>query len=307
MARTARSAVGGLALAGVAATSFALAAPAHADTTPLQYECTYTVLNVGAVDGDPNVSVDLDVTIPATAQVGDSLTSDVTATVTIPDSRRDSLYGLLGVREIEAVDAEAAAAIPSNTEDARNEAYFTVTGGSEPMSGTIPLSSPRVPVPTSGELVVDVSGAVDPLTLTEEGTYTVEAGDFQAYIRGYAENGDAKTSITLDCTNVSADANLGTIEVTAASEPEQPPTDDGTDDGTTPPPATDDDTPATDDGAGTGDDGAAADGGSPQRPEVVQTDDQALGTSPVLLGGLALAGAGAAALMTARRRMATQR
>ena len=36
-------------------------------------------------------------------------------------------------------------------------------------------------------------------------------------------------------------------------------------------------------------------------------DDQALGTSPVLLGGLTLAGAGAATLFAARRRLAAQR
>lgn len=218
---TTRVSAGASLVLGLGVAGIGFATPAQAVTVTQQYECTYNVLNVGEVAGESAVTVELTADIPATAQVGDTLTSDVTAKVTIPDSRRDSLYGLLAVRAIDGPDAATAAADPNNKQDARNQAGFTVSGGSSPIDGVIPLSAPLTVVPSSGELVVTATGAIAPVTLEQAGSYTVTAGDFQAYIRGYetAEGTGYKTNVTMNCTNVSADKTIATVEVTGGATP----------------------------------------------------------------------------------------
>ncbi|MGN7248024.1 hypothetical protein ACTHQ1_09895, partial [Janibacter anophelis] len=214
-----------------------MATPAQAATVTQQYECTYSVLNIGEVEGDPSVSVELTADIPAEAETGDVIESAVTATVTIPDSRRDSLYGLLAVRSVDGPNAATAAAEADsglNAQDARNQATFTISDGTESADGVMPLEVPMTDVPASGELVVTATGAIEPTELTRAGEYTITAGDFQAYIRGYGEDGGYKTNVTLNCTNVSENPQIATVSVTeGSSEPTSP---DPSDPSTTPEP-----------------------------------------------------------------------
>ena len=179
--------VTGLGMAGIAT-----AAPAQAATIDLEYTCTYTVLNVGEIDGDNAVDVQLDVALPETSQVGDEIDPDVTATVTIPDSRRDALYSLLSVRSIDGPGEEEAAAEDGglNASSARNEAQFSLSDGTEAQAGSIPLEIPMTEVPDAGDLEVTATGVADAVTLEQAGTYTLTAGDFQG------TSGDTTTTAT---------------------------------------------------------------------------------------------------------------
>ena len=87
-----------------------------------------------------------------------------------------------------------------NTKNARNQADFTLTNGTESADGIMPLEVPVTAVPESGDLTVSATGAVEPVKAEVPGTYTIEAGDFQAYIRGYsnADGTGYKTNITMD-------------------------------------------------------------------------------------------------------------
>mgnify|MGYP007004568546 CR=1 FL=1 len=44
----------------------------------------------------------------------------------------------------------------------------------------MPLEVPVTAVPESGDLTVSATGAVEPVKAEVPGTYTIEAGDFQA-------------------------------------------------------------------------------------------------------------------------------
>ncbi|MDN5896773.1 MAG: hypothetical protein L0H93_22480, partial [Nocardioides sp.] len=149
-----RLSAGAALVTGLGMMGIATAVPAQAATVDLDYDCTYTVLNVGEIDGDNAVGVQLDVALPETAQVGDVIDPSVTATVSIPDTRRDSLYDLLDVRAIDGPgEAEAAAEDGGlNASSARNEANFSLTDGSETRNGIIPLQIPMTDVPDAGDL-----------------------------------------------------------------------------------------------------------------------------------------------------------
>lgn len=294
-----------------------MATPAQAATVTQQYECTYSVLNIGEVEGDPSVSVELTADIPTEAETGDVIESAVTATVTIPDSRRDSLYGLLAVRSVDGPNATDAAAEDGglNSQNARNQATFTISDGTESADGVMPLEVPMTDVPASGELVVTATGAIEPTELTRAGEYTITAGDFQAYIRGYGEDGGYKTNVTLNCTNVSENPQIATVSVTegeddSTDDPSGTPGDDDTttpgDGDTTTPGDGDTTTPEPTATVGDGDDDPTA----PETPGVVQTDDSSVlpggNDAALLLGGVLLAGAGAGAVTLARRRNGAQ-
>lgn len=303
-----RLSAGAALVTGIGMMGLATAVPAQAATVTQDYTCSFDVLNVGVTYDAAPVQVELTADVPATVEQGTEISSAVTAKVTIQDEQRDALYGLLGVRAVDGPDAAGAAAEDGglNSKNARNQANFTLSNGTDSAEGTIPLEVPVTVVPDAGELVVSATGAVAPIKADGVGTYTVDAGDFQAYIRGY-ENADGtgyKTNITMDCTNVSTDTAITTVEVTeASSEPTDPDpsgtaTDEPTDPGTTPPEPS-----AT---VGDGDDGAS----DPETPGVVQTDDASVlsggNNAALLLGGVLLAGAGAGAVTIARRRSGSQ-
>lgn len=294
-----RLSAGAALVTGLGMMGLATAVPAQAATITQSYECSFDVLNVGVTYDAAPVQVELTADVPATVEVGDEINSAVTATVTIQNEQREALYGLLQVRAVDGPDAAGAAAEDGglNTKNARNQASFTLSNGTDSAEGIIPLEVPNTTVPDAGDLVVQATGAVAPISADAAGTYTVDAGDFQAYIRGYGENGDYKTNITMDCTNVSEITTLATVEVTEATDPE--PTDpDPSDPGTTPEPT------AT---VGDGDDDGSTD---PETPGVVQTDDATVlsgdNNAALLLGGVLLAGAGAGAVTIARRRSGSQ-
>ncbi|WP_191563172.1 DUF6801 domain-containing protein [Janibacter melonis] len=294
--RHVRTSAGAAALAGLGIAAVGLAAPAQAVTITQDYECTYEVLNLGQIAGDPDVSVSYTVDLPTSVEEGEQITSDVTAVVTIPESRRDSLYSLLNVR---AVDA------PS---DPLNAAGVSVSDGTDSVDGDIAFTSPLTDVPASGELVVTATGSVS-VPAPSAGTYDVEATDLTAFIRGYADaDGQSyTTNVTLRCTNVSESTSVGTIEVTEADSEPTPTTDEPTtDEPTTDEPTTDE--PTSEDPDPTTSADPTATSGSPtsvQTPALVQTDatQGGSGQSPaLLLGGGLLAAVGALGLALTRRR-----
>ncbi|MET4078051.1 DUF6801 domain-containing protein [Janibacter sp. UYMM211] len=294
--RHVRTSAGAAALAGIGIAAVGLAAPAQAVTVTQDYECTYEVLNLGQIAGDPDVSVSYTVDLPTSVEEGEQITSDVTAVVTIPESRRDSLYSLLNVR---AVDA------PS---DPLNAAGVSVSDGTDSVDGDIAFTSPLTDVPASGELVVTATGSVS-VPAPSAGTYDVEATDLTAFIRGYADaDGQSyTTNVTLRCTNVSESTSVGTIEVTEADSEPTPTTDEPTtDEPTTDEPTTDE--PTSEDPDPTTSADPTATSGSPtsvQTPALVQTDatQGGSGQSPaLLLGGGLLAAVGSLGLALTRRR-----
>ena len=302
---TTRICAGAAAVTGLGMMGIATAVPAQADAVTLNYSCTYTVLNIGEVAGDNAVTVALDVDLPETLTVGDTVNSAVNATVTIPDSRRDSLYGLLGIRSVDGPNAEVAASETAsglNQLDARNQASFSLDHDGQTAEGLIPLEVPMTAVPASGDLVVQAAGAVEPIDVSSAGTYSVVAGDFQAYVRGYGEQGEYKSNITMDCTNVSENSVVGTVEVVEAEPTEPEPTEpeptepEPTEpEPTTPEPTTPEPTTPAE----------------PAVPGVVQTDGltpasltDSDNTAVLAMGGLLLAGAGAGAVLVVRRRAA---
>ncbi|MEX1909197.1 hypothetical protein L6241_12975 [Janibacter sp. Y6] len=312
--RHVRTSAGAAALAGIGIAAVGLAAPAQAVTITQDYECTYEVLNLGQIAGDPAVSVSYTVDLPTSVEEGEQITSDVTAVVTIPESRRDSLYSLLNVR---AVDA------PS---DPLNAAGVSVSDGTDSVDGDIAFTSPLTDVPASGELVVTATGSVS-VPAPSAGTYDVEATDLTAFIRGYADaDGQSyTTNVTLRCTNVSESTSVGTIEVTEADSEPTPTTDEPTtDEPTTDEPTTDEpttDEPTTDEPTSEDPDPTTSEdpdpttsadptatSGSPtsvQTPALVQTDatQGGSGQSPaLLLGGGLLAAVGGLGLALTRRR-----
>ena len=145
-----------------------MATPAQAATVWLDYTCSFDVLNVGVTYDAAPVSVDLTVDAPTSVEVGEEIDSAVTADVTIQNEQRDALYGLLGVRAVDGPDAATAAAEDGglNTKNARNQADFTLTNGTESADGIMPLEVPVTAVPESGDLTVSATGAVEPVTLT---------------------------------------------------------------------------------------------------------------------------------------------
>lgn len=294
-----RTSAGAAALAGIGIAAVGLAAPAQAATITQDYECTYTVLNIGEIEGDAAVSVDFTVDLPTSVEEGEQITSDVSAEVTIPDSRRDALYSLLQVR---AVDA------PS---DERNSAGVTVSNSSDSGDGDIPFTAPLTAVPASGDLVVTATGSVS-VTAPSPGTYDIDASDLTAYIQGYAdtEGQQLKTTVTLDCTNVSDDTSVGMIEVTQASSSPSPTTDEPsttptTDEPTSTPTGEDPDPTTSGDPTATVSDSPT----SVKTPSLVQTDATQGGPgqgAALLLGGGLLAAVGGLGLVLTRRRSSAQ-
>ena len=252
--RHTRLSLGALTLTGLAAAAVGLTAPASAATTDLVYTCQVPIL------GPQDFTVSLDTDAPATATVGDTVTANVTGSVTLNDATIGGMTGLLGWTHAEG----------TTTSDVTN------------------MTTPRTAVSATQATLPLTGGSVTLANLTA-GEHTIDAPDsFVSNFKGYNAAGEEAGQFEIPCSYTSGTKVVDTITVSEApvEEPVDPPADDDSDD----------------DGA---DDDTA--GGSPQRPDVVQTDDQALGTSPVLLGGLTLAGAGAATLLAARRRMAAQR
>ena len=268
--RHTRLSLGALTLTGLAAAAVGLTAPASAATTDLVYTCQVPIL------GPQDFTVSLDTDAPATATVGDTVTANVTGSVTLNDATIGAMTGLLGWTHAEG----------TTTSDVTN------------------MTTPRTAVSATQATLPLTGGSVTLANLTA-GEHTIDAPDsFVSNFTGYNAAGEEAGQFEIPCSYTSGTKVVDTITVSEApvEEPTDPPVEERTD----PPVEEPTDPPADDD---SDDDGADDDttGGSPQRPDVVQTDDQALGTSPVLLGGLTLAGAGAATLLAARRRMAAQR
>lgn len=280
-----RVSAGAALVTGIGMMGIATAAPASAEVNgSLEYTCSETGQNI---DFEDKWAVDLTLDIPEKVEQGETIPAGaIDATVTPGADAAEKMQGL-GVESLEGT----------------GETTYTFAEDGE--ERTVELEVPKTDVPPEGEVSVEASGESTEETAPEEDVNApITAGDFTAEL----ENQDGFV-FKIECT-APEDAKVGSVAV-GDVEPEAP--DEGDDEGgEEEPPAEDDgsgdeggeEPPAEDDGAG---DDAGAGDGEAEVPDVVQTDGaQAAGLdSSLALGGLLLAGAGAGAVVVARRK-ATQ-
>ena len=239
-----------------------------ATAVPAQADSTDLVYNCTTPVGAFDFNITLSATDTDSATVGDTVSLAPSGTLTIPTQVANAMAGFLGWNYVEG-DASGVEA--------------TVSDGTETATVTTDLEITRTHIWTGSAWVQDdtpelpITGTGGDVNAEQVGTYTVSAPDaFSAAFRGYDANqaqlGDAVTS---ECSYVSGERLIDTITVSEA---------------TTEPTAT------------TG----------PETPGVVQTDgfdrvDRTGDTTAAFaLGGALLAGAGAGAVVVARRRRGAQ-
>lgn len=235
--------------------------------------------------------------MPEAVEQGETIPAGaITATVTPGADATQTMQGL-GVTTLEGT------------------AETTYTFGEVGQARDVALTVPKTDVPASGTVSVEASGqSTEETAPAEDVNVPITAGDFTAQLA----NQDGFI-FQIECT-APADSTVGTVAVGDAEPPAEEPE----------PPAEEPEAPAaepeapaaepgddtgSDDGAGSGGDTGADDGsgagevpaetGAPEIPGIVQTDGLAQSaTSPtsIALGGLLLAGAGAATVVVARRR-----
>ena len=270
-----RLSAGAAVVTGLGMIGIASATPAQAEVNgSLEYTCTETGQGI---DFEDPWKVDLTLDIPEAVEQGETIPAGaIDATVTPGQDATEKMQGL-GVKTLKGT----------------GETTYTFAEGGE--ARTVELEVPQVDVPAEGEVSVTASGqSTEETAPNEDVNAPITAGDFTADL----ENQDGFV-FKIECT-APEDAEVGTVAVgdvepPAQEEPEE------------------EEPPAEDDGSG--DDGAGEeqppaeggdDAGQPEVPGVVQTDGGSMGpdSGALALGGLLLAGAGAGAVVVARRKAA---
>lgn len=180
--------------------SMAAVVPASAATTgQLSYTCDAPL-------GPYTFKVSADTSLPATAPPGAALSGTATYTVVIPDSLRNTMYGLAGARFVEGTAAIKA----------------TSFGTPATLDGTLP----KTPIPASGELTVVATSALAMTAPATAGAYQVVAGDFTTKIKLTKADGSPATVPEADvsCTlNPGQNAVVDTLTVDPAAPVPTPP------------------------------------------------------------------------------------
>ncbi|WP_435200293.1 DUF6801 domain-containing protein [Janibacter sp. GS2] len=296
-----RLSAGAALVTGLGMIGIASAAPAHAAlSSDLDYTCALTNEGLESNFEDP-WAVNLSVDVPDQVEQGASIEApEITATVVPGDDAAERLRSL----NVATVEGTA-------------EAMYSVGDNNRTASLTIPTTD----VPASGDITNVATGTGEAETAPEEDTdLDVVAGDFTTDLTT-----DSGFVLNIACT-APEDGAIGSITVGEGSgeeptdpeptdpEPTDPePTDpEPTDPGPTDPeptnPGPTDPEPANPEP--TNPEPANPEPADPEVPAVVQTDGAATagaGDNPagLALGGLLLAGAGAGAVVVARRK-ATQ-
>ena len=267
-------------VAGCGMLGLASAAPAQAEVSgSLDYTCSETGQNINFTD-PWKVALTLDV--PEAVAQGETIPAGaVTAKVTPGADATQTMQGL-GVKTLKGTGSTT----------------YTLGDGE---ARDIALEVPQTDVPATGEVSVEATGQSTQETAPAEDTnLPITAGDFTADL----ENQDGFI-FKISCT-APADATVGTIAVGDATPPAEEPDDEPTAPADEPTAPTEDPSAPAEDTPAPAEDPASGDAAQPEVPGVVQTDgvrgdDSA---TPLALGGLLLAGAGAGAVVVARRKAA---
>lgn len=269
-----RISTGAALLTGVGMLGIASAAPAQAEVTgSLEYTCKEVGQNIDFVDP---WKVEMALDVPEKVEQGETIPAGtIDATVTPGKDAAEKMQGL-GVKTLEGTGKT------------------TYTFGEDGEERPVELTVPKVDVPAEGDVTVAATGkSVEETAPKEDVNVPIAAGDFTAQL----ENQDGFV-FQIECT-APEDGTVGSVAVGAA-EPEEPPAEEppAEEPPAEEPPAEEppvEEAPAEE-----------APAGQPEVPGVVQTDDATdTGLStPLALGGLLLAGAGAGAVVVARRRSA---
>jgi hypothetical protein len=204
-------AVAGVALSGLVVGA-APAAAGPVDKT-LSFTCPFPLI------GNQTLSVRIRAVMNApTAVGGDLVTTDFSATATVPPTATQGL-GLVGATTI---SGSAVAGVTLNEAGA-------------PLDISIPgLAIPSTPVPASGSFDTVASGPVPTATIAKAGTTTVSVGGFSTTLTPRKADGSVTGlgTFTSDCTlNPGQDAQLISFDVGGTTPPPTTTT-------TTPPPTT---------------------------------------------------------------------
>lgn len=296
-----RVSAGAALVTGIGMMGIATATPASAEpvTGELEYTCSVPDQNI---EFEEPWTVELTLPIEDQVDPGETIPAgDITASVTPGSDAVERLQSL----EVTSLEGSA-------------DTTYTFGEGEE---RDVELTVPQTDVPTEdgASFSTEATGeSTEETAPDEDGTVDIVAGDFTAALQ---DDDDPPFVFNIEC-EAPEDAKVGTVAVGDAEVP-----DDG-DEGEDPgdgdegeePPAEDDggeEPPAEDDGAGddagedegAGDDaGDDAGAGEAEVPDVVQTDGAQAASgmdTSLALGGLLLAGAGAGAVVVARRK-ATQ-
>lgn len=250
----------------------ATAAPAQADiTNELAYSCA--VSDLGITFDDP-WTVDLTVGVDAQYDQGAAIAAPAITAAVTPGEDANTQMRALGITSL-----EGTASTKYSFGDTERTAELTI---------------PKVDVPAEGSVTTTATGTGSAETApAEDTTVDITAGNFTAQLTT-----DTGFVLNLACT-APADNAVGAVTIGEAAPPVEEPTTPPVEEPTTPP-VEEPTTPPVEDTAG-------GDVAQPEVPEVVQTDGARGDSSkaPLALGGLLFAGAGAGAVVVARRK-ATQ-
>jgi Family of unknown function (DUF6801) len=198
-----------IAVAGLlAGAGTATAATTHQATAPkdstavdktLAFTCPFPLI------GNQTLSIRIQATMSTPATVGGQLvTTDFTATATVPDS------ATLGLNLIGAATIEGSA-----------QANVTLNEAGTPLDVAIPnLVIPSTPVPASGPFNTVASGPVPTATINAAGTTTVTVAGFSTTLTPKQKNGSptALGTFTSSCTlNAGQNAQLISFDVAASN------------------------------------------------------------------------------------------
>jgi len=177
-----------------------LASSANAAPVSLKFNCSASILS------NQEFSLDIDVKAPASVEVGDTITTSFTGTVTAPNTVRQSAYALLNGRSIggpAAIDGKFGGAAVALTADAANT---EIPGGTTVQPLVLPATG---------------GGSFEAKTV---GTQTLTVDGFKATLKMTKADGSV-SDVAVTCTAKDPAAVVATIEVKdKAPEPTPTPT-----------------------------------------------------------------------------------
>lgn len=177
-----------VATAGLAA----FAPTASAASAAVVFDCT-------TATGVKQFTTVADTDLPATVPFGQTLDVKSTATVTVPDEVRNTLYGFLGARTVE------------------GNAVVRSTLNGAPLAD-ITETVPVTPVPDSGPLVVDAAGPAPQFKAEKVGTNVIKVVTYTANLTFRDGDGDETllSPMSIPCTpQAGQDLTVDSVVVTA--------------------------------------------------------------------------------------------
>ena len=182
------TATAAMATAGLAA----FAPTATAATSKISFTCSTPV-------GDQQFPTIADTDLPATVPFGSTTKVKVTADVTLPDSVRNLIYGVLAGRSVKGTS------VVKNTVDGVAVADANAT-------------IPSTALPASGDLLLKASGTGPDFVANKIGAQAVKVVSYGAVLNFLKEDGSSAIDVTTNCTPAAgADLTVDTVTVVQAT------------------------------------------------------------------------------------------